>query len=209
MIAGIDEAGKGCLIGNLVICGASIAEDRQDELKKLGVADSKELSVKQRQALFQKLLKFPGLKFEILEVSPAEIDEAVNSISTNLNWLEADHSAKIIKLLSPKKAVLDCPSPNLSAYKNYVKGKLETDQIQVIAEHKADANYPVVSAASILAKVTRDASLDKIKATIGHDFGSGYPSDPRTSAFLKKYWKSYPDIFRKSWATYKKVAQAN
>ena len=80
--------------------------------------------------------------------------------------------------------------------------------MKLVLEHKADLNYPVVSAASILAKVTRDAEIEKIKKEIGVDFGSGYMSDPRTSEFLKKNYKKYPEIFRKSWAPYQKIIGA-
>jgi ribonuclease HII len=106
----------------------------------------------------------------------------------------------------PDKAVLDCPSPNIRAYKEYVKKQLDDKKIKIIAEHKADVKYPVVSAASILAKVTRDREIEKLKKKIGMNFGSGYPSDAITKGFLKKHYKDFPDIFRKTWASYKKVA---
>ena len=74
-------------------------------------------------------------------------------------------------------------------------------------EHKADLNHPSVAAASILAKVTRDREIQKIKAEIGQDLGSGYPSDPTTKAFLEQNYRAHPDIFRKSWQSYKNVVK--
>ena len=110
---------------------------------------------------------------------------------------------KIINKLKPDKAILDAPSNNIEAYADYVKNKVKCE---ILAEHKADANYPVVGAASILAKVTRDREIEKIKEKVGKDIGSGYPSDPITQEFLKKNWNKY-DFFRKSWETYKKIAK--
>ena len=77
--------------------------------------------------------------------------------------------------------------------------------MNLVLEHKADLNYPVVSAASILAKVTRDAEIEKLKKQIGIDFGSGYMSDPKTVEFLKENYEKYPEIFRKSWFPYQEL----
>jgi len=82
---------------------------------------------------------------------------------------------------------------------------LGIEDIKIISEHKADENYPVVSAASILAKVTRDEEIEKIKQQIGVNFGSGYPSDETTQRFLEENYDKYPDIFRKTWKSYKNV----
>ena len=88
--------------------------------------------------------------------------------------------------------------------KSYIQEKLNS-KVKLIVEHKADTKYPTVAAASILAKVTRDREIEKIKKKIGIDFGSGYPSDPKTIEFVNKHWNKF-DIFRKSWSTYQKVA---
>ena len=107
--------------------------------------------------------------------------------------------------MKPDKAILDCPSTNVKAYKQYVE-KLLKGKVELVAEHKADVNYPVVAAASILAKVTRDREIEKIKKKVGN-VGSGYPADPVTKAFLEKNWDKHPKIFRKTWAAYKNVAK--
>ena len=142
--------------------------------------------------------------YEILILTPQDVDSALSTEGTNLNWLEADASIKIIDKLNADKAILDAPSNNIPAYVDYVLSK-QKGTTTIVAEHKADMNYPVVSAASILAKVTRDAEIEKIKKKIKINFGSGYPSDPLTQAFLKKHYKDYPEIFRKTWASYKKL----
>ena len=112
---------------------------------------------------------------------------------------------KLINKIKADKVILDCPSNNINAYKDYVKSFVKKD-IKIVAEHKADLNHTIVGAASILAKVTRDKIIEEIKKEVKYDFGSGYPSDPKTILFLKENWHKY-DIFRKTWATYKKVAE--
>ncbi len=205
-IVGIDEAGRGPVIGPLVICGAMIEASKEHKLKEIGARDSKELTALQRERLFDEILKLVK-NHKIIIIQPHEIDIAVESDTDNLNWLEARKSAEIINTLKPKIAYLDCPSTNIAKYTSYIEKLLNIDT-RLIAEHKADAKYPVVSAASILAKVTRDAEIEKIKHKIGQNFGSGYPSDPMTQDFLKKNFKKYPEIFRKSWASWQHAHQA-
>lgn len=205
LLCGVEEAGRGPVIGPLVMCGVVIDEKDEAKLKSIGAKDSKLLTPMTRELLFDQI-KGMVKAHKIIIIPPAEIDKTLLSKDSNLNWLEADTSAKLINALKPDVAVLDCPSTNISAYRSYVKKKLNNQKIKVIAEHKADINHPVVSAASILAKVTRDREIEKIKKKIGMDFGSGYPSDARTQGFLKKHYKDFPDIFRKTWSSYKKVA---
>ena len=187
------------------MCGVVIDQKDTSKLLEIGVKDSKLLTPKQRENLFEKIKKI-AKSHEIIIISPEEIDKTLESEDLNLNWLEALTSAKILNKLKPDKAILDCPSNNTKAYSDYVKKNLKAN-IDLIVEHKADLKYPVVGAASILAKVTRDREIEKIKKKIRINFGSGYPSDSTTVEFLKKYWNKYPDIFRKTWASYKKVAK--
>ena len=196
---------RGPVIGPLVMCGVLIKEEDEAKLKSIGAKDSKLLTPRTREILFDQI-KGMVKDYKIIIIPPADIDKVLLSKDSNLNWLEADISAKIINVLKPDKVVLDCPSPNIKAYKAYVKKKIDNKKVVIVAEHKADVNFPVVSAASILAKVTRDREIEKLKKKIGIDFGSGYPSDERTKEFLKKYYKDFPDIFRKTWSSYKRVA---
>jgi ribonuclease HII len=170
----------------------------------MGVKDSKLLTPEQRDKLYDKIVKSVK-KYHIVIVPPAEIDHAVKeSEEMNLNWLEAQKSIDIINILKPDRAILDCPSNNVEAYADYVKKGVNGDT-EIVAEHKADVKYPVVSAASIIAKVTRDREIAKLQETIPDRIGSGYPSDPVTVEFLKKNYSKYPDIIRKSWASYQAV----
>lgn len=207
LIVGIDEAGRGPVIGPLVIAGAAVEEKDKTKLQELGVKDSKLLTPKQREYLYDKILVIVKNK-KIIIIPPAEIDAAVESKTLNLNWLEAIKSVEIIATLEPDKAILDCPSNNIKAYTNYVRNLLsdEGKKIEIICEHKADLNHIEVAAASILAKVTRDRLIEDIKKEINMDFGSGYPSDPKTVDFLKNNWNKYK-FFRKSWSSWKKYAE--
>ena len=128
----------------------------------------------------------------------------LSPLPDNLNWLEADVQAQLINKLKPEKVIVDCPSNNIEAYSEYVRKKLNVD-CELVCEHKADMNHLVVGAASILAKVTRDRAIEEIKKKVGQDIGSGYPADPVTKAFISDNYNKYPDIFRKSWQTYKNL----
>lgn len=207
IICGIEEAGRGPVIGPMVICGVNIDDSKEAELKKISVKDSKLLTPIQRREIYSKIKKI-AKDFKIIIVKPAEIDKALKSESTNLNWLTADKFIEIVNELKPKKAYIDCPSTNISAFKEYLAERISNKKIELIVEHKADARYLVVSAASIMAKVTRDKEIEKIKKKYNIDIGSGYPADPFTKQFLEKNYNKYP-IFRKSWASWKNVAKKN
>ncbi|HLC46978.1 MAG TPA: ribonuclease HII [Candidatus Nanoarchaeia archaeon] len=204
ILCGIDEAGRGPVIGPLVIAGVAISEEKAAALVSIGVKDSKMLSPKQRERMFDQIYEIAD-KIEVHIIQPEEIDSAVESQNMNLNWLEADYTIKILNAILPDKAFIDCPSNNIMAYQNYLVAKLKK-HIEMKVAHKADQTYPVASAASIIAKVTRDREIEILKQQIGEDFGSGYPSDPFTKAFIVKNHKKYPHLFRKSWETYKAVA---
>lgn len=194
---GIDEAGRGPVIGSLVIAGVMV-----DELgwRVDGVKDSKLLSHKKRIELDKKIKKTS--RYKIIKISPQEIDNALFSRHLNLNWLEAVKQAEIINALKPDKAIIDCPSPNCKKYTQYLKRLLKNKKTELIVEHKADMKYPVCSAASILAKVEREKEIAQLKKKYGN-IGPGYPSNPITQKFIKENWEKHPEIFRKSWITFK------
>jgi len=204
LVCGIDESGRGPVIGPMVMAGITIEESNIPKLKSLGVKDSKLLTKKKREYLFNKIKKTVK-SYKIIIVPPKEIDNALESDDLNLNWLEAHKSAEIINKLKPEKAILDCPSNNTKAYKSYVKALLK-NKTELIVEHKADINYIESGAASILAKVTRDREMEKIQKKYGNT-GPGYPSNETTQKFLKENWEKHPEIFRKTWASYKKHKQ--
>lgn len=213
---GIDDAGRGPIIGPMILSGVILDEASELALKNLGVKDSKQLLHNKRMNLSSQI-KESVLNYHSEITYPEQIDSALAS-GTNLNTLEAIKAAEIISVLSSKyksekiKVVIDCPSVNTLAWKNTVVKLLDSsilENLEIHCEHKADANHPAVSAASILAKVQREEEVEKIKKQYSNygDIGSGYPSDPYTKEFLKKHGKALENsgIFRKSWATWKSL----
>jgi len=201
IICGIEEAGRGPVIGPMIMVGCTIKAKDEQLLKKIGVKDSKLLSHLQRKELFNKIIAL--VDYEISILSPSIIDSALKDSSMNLNKLEALTSAKIINKLKPDSVIVDCPAKDTAGYASLIVEHLDK-KIKVIAEHKADVNYPIVSAASILAKVTRDEEIEKLHKEFNVDFGSGYPSDEKTQEFVNKHYQDY-NFFRKTWQTYKNV----
>ncbi|MBW3013270.1 ribonuclease HII [Candidatus Woesearchaeota archaeon] len=206
LIAGIDEAGRGPCIGPMVISGVSIDETKLSELSRLGVKDSKLLTAERREELAKEIRKLAS-DYKTILIEPEEIDRALMHPSMNLNKLEAVKTAEIIAFLNPAQVIIDCPQVNTKAYKFEIRNYLDSHiNPAMLAENKADENYVIVGAASILAKVTRDEMIEKIKKELGVDFGSGYSSDPKTIIFLEENWENeqYGRIFRKSWDSFKK-----
>lgn len=184
------------------MCGVLISEEDESKLKQIEVKDSKLLTPIQRNQLYKKILKIVK-KYKIIIVNQDEIDKAVNGHDgLNLNWLEATKSLEILNDLKPNKAIIDCPSNNVEKYRAYVEKRIKDEEFELIFEHKADMKYPVVAAASILAKVTRDKEIEKIKKKIKKDFGSGYMSDSKTVDFLEHNYETHKELFRKSWIPY-------
>lgn len=215
-LLGIDDAGRGPLIGPMCLAGIIVEKSKEKELKMSGAKDSKLLSPSQRENILEKIkASVKDYKFKL--ISPVEIDTGMGE-GLNLNQVEALAAASIINELTESlsiaqkqnlKIILDCPSINTNVWKQQLMGYIKDKKLEpkISCEHKADFNHVVVSAASILAKVTRDAEIEKIKEKIGIDFGSGYPSDPSTKAFLEKHVLDFKEerIFRESWATWQEA----
>lgn len=207
LILGIDDAGRGPIIGPMLLAGVLIKREDEPILKEWGAKDSKQLTPEKRDEIVKKIKE--KFRFHFESTSAEEIDLRIKS-GTNLNKIEALKSAKIINELlrdinEKVKVIIDCPSVNIPVWKGYVEKDLEKkDLIELSCEHKADANHICVSAASIIAKTTRDAEIEVIKKQIGINFGSGYPSDPVTIKFLQdnlekiEEWK----IARTTWETF-------
>ena len=152
LIAGVEEAGRGPVLGPMIITGVLIKEDNIEKLVEHGVKDSKLLTPKKRSELFP-LIQEISERIIIKIIEPKEIDDRFSN-NLNLNDLEAVKMIEIINELTPKKAIIDCPSVNTKKFEEQLRKKVEN--VELIVEHKADYNYPVVSAASIISKVVRD-----------------------------------------------------
>lgn len=185
----------------------AVDEEGEKKLRWLGVKDSKLLSPEVREELFGRIREVVK-DFRVEVIEPDAIDLSLKDSETNLNWLEADTASRMVSELSPDKIIVDCPSPNIAAYRDYFAKRLKPELVkkaELVVEHKADFNHIIVGAASIVAKVIRDGIIEKLKTEIGIDFGSGYPNDPKTQEFLEKYHGKYSDLFRKQWQPYKEA----
>ena len=201
-ILGIDEAGRGPVVGPMVIAGVMYEDEK--ELKELGVKDSKLLSPKERDEIYEKLVKI--VKYKIIILEPDEIDARVGV--TNLNLIEASKFAEIIDDMKPDKVIIDTPTKNTQKFKELMES-LVNHKCEIICENFADLNYPIVSAASIIAKVTRDRLIKEIEKETGEKIGVGYPHDPDTIRFVEKSIKN-PKLrkyVRQSWSTYKRILE--
>jgi len=195
MICGVDEAGRGPVLGPLIICGIAVESDKA--LKKLGVRDSKKLSPKRREELAAAIAKIA--KIELVEISADEIDSLRKHMT--MNELEAKAFATIVERLSPEIAYLDAADVDEENFGRAVMVGLKCKP-QIVSQHKADDTFPVVSAASIVAKVNRDRRVREIEREIGRPIGSGYQTDDTTMTFLKDWINengSCPPHTRQSW----------
>jgi ribonuclease HII len=210
LIAGVDDAGRGPIIGPLVIAGVLIPEEQQQELKALGVRDSKLLSPEFRSKLDPRI-RTNALKISLVEAEPKEIDEFVlhGGRLRKLNFLEAQMMANVLAELAPAEAYVDASDVNEARYATNIREFLpeRLKAMKIFSEHHADRTFPVVSAASIIAKVRRDARIEGMHNRYG-DFGSGYITDPKTMSFLRTWRRThseYPPIVRMSWKTIKEL----
>jgi ribonuclease HII len=207
LVAGVDEAGRGCVIGPLVIAGVLAEVGNLPILANLGVRDSKLLSKQKREFLATEIARLTE-KHVIVKLKPAEIDRVVESGRKlhKLNRLEAESMADIIDALDPEEAYVDAADVLEERFKHHIQENVKC-KARIVSKHKADRIFTVVSAASIIAKVERDREIALLKAQFG-DFGSGYLTDPKSMAFLRQWLKTngdYPEFVRKSWKPAKKA----
>lgn len=209
-VAGVDDAGRGPIIGPLVIAGVLLPEGQLKKLVNMGVKDSKLLTPLKRTELAYKIRRAVE-KVSVREIQPKDIDEVVlHGVKLKkLNFLEAKVMAEVINELRPTEAYVDASDVNEERYGETIREFLSTDlkQIGIISKHHADRTYPQVSAASIIAKTRRDEIIDQLHNKYG-DFGSGYITDPKTMNFLREYRRhheKFPAIVRISWKTVKEI----
>lgn len=197
MICGVDEAGKGAVLGPMVV--GAVGCEREGDLPD-GVRDSKALTPRQRERLYAEITgSFP---WGVVEIPAVEIDRLRQEMT--MNALVARGHADAIRTLAPLPltAYVDACDVNEGRYGSTVAALLG-EACTVVSRNHGDALFPVVSAASIVAKVTRDRAIEALHEENG-EIGSGYPSDPATIAYLKEYIAGHgmPPVFaRQSWET--------
>ena len=204
LLLGADEAGKGPVIGSMFVAGLVVEEDRLFDLAGWGVRDSKLLSAAKREILARKISTIAADQY-ILEVGPQVIDE-LRTVMT-MNEIMVRSFSQVISKLHADRAMLDAADVDAKRFAERVRSASKTEMV-VRAEHKADQRHTVVSAASILAKVSRDASMRELERAMNCKIGSGYPHDQITLDFLSR-WVSenhdLPNCARHSWATAQRI----
>jgi ribonuclease HII len=195
VICGVDEAGKGSVLGPLVVAAVACGSD--EEAGAIGARDSKTLSPRRREEIYADILA----RFRIAtRIIPPERIDARPRFS--LNACIARAHAAVVSDLRPDTAILDACDVDAKRYGRTV-GRFLTCRCRLLSVHEADRKHPVVGAASIVAKVLRDRAIADLARDHG-EIGSGYPSDPATIAYLREYLKSRgtaPPFARRSWAT--------
>jgi len=205
-VAGLDEAGRGPVLGPMVLCGVVVREEDLEFLRESGVRDSKLLTPSRRERLVP-LIEARALRFRLLELQPREIDEALGR-GVNLNELEASGFARLLNELRPQVAYVDSPDPNPELFRRRLLRYLEVKP-ELVVENSADRKYRVVGAASILAKVRRDERLRELRERYG-ELGSGYSHDPLTVRFLREWVEEHGDLppfARRSWETCRRLLE--
>ncbi len=195
IVCGVDDAGRGSVLGPLVIAGVSVKSTRVKYLSEMGVRDSKQLSPAARERLYKKIINFVD-DYYVSKIPPKTIDTSVSK--NQLNHLEAKHMAKVISKLRPDSSYVDSCDVNPRRFGREISRLAQTGR--VYSRHHADSEFVIVSAASIVAKVNRDKVIEKLRRK--YDLGSGYPSDSKTMKFIGDWiteFKEIPQFVRASW----------
>ena len=217
--SGIDEAGRGSIIGPLVIASVTADKKTINKFSRIGVKDSKKLSAKNRE-IFSKIIIDESENVIISKLSEKRIDKAVklrkkylknktfvtNNKIIGLNELEANSMSKMINNLNSHSVYVDSCDVKPERFKERIENHMNSN-MKIYSSHKADEKYVIVAAASIVAKYTRDKEIFRLGKKFG-EIGSGYPSDPLTRIFLQKWLKknkTMPDFTRKSWKTWENL----
>jgi ribonuclease HII len=203
---GIDEAGRGCVLGPLVFGAVLTTASGEEALRHLGVRDSKELSPRRREDL-RAAIPALALAVDTLAIPAVRLDEE------SLHHLGTIAILELARRHRPGVLVLDAPVPpaGIPTWVQRLRRGLRDvgiESVEIVAENRADAVHPVVSAASIVAKTARDAALLDCAREVGVDLGSGYPGDERTRAFLRERWRRdgrFPAFVRTKWETVRRI----
>jgi len=203
---GIDEAGRGPVIGDMFVAGIVLDSKHEGDLVSVGVKDSKALSPQRRAELFSTIIS-KSYAVIVTRFGPNIIDKS------NINSLFLKAIKDILTIVFNKlhynieEVIIDAvrSSRLINELRSFL-ANMGNGDVKLVVEEKADAKYVVVSAASIIAKHLRDTHI-RLLHTIYGDFGSGYPSDPKTISWLSTAIRTgeIPPIIRRSWYTVRRL----
>ncbi|HXY46986.1 MAG TPA: ribonuclease HII [Thermoplasmata archaeon] len=202
-ILGLDEAGRGSVIGPLVVGGFLVERSDVARLIAAGARDSKALTPGTRERVY---LELPSIgECDAIVLPPREIDQYV--ARGRLNELEARAFGALVARLGPDEVHADACDPVPRRFARAI-ARWSGRSVRILARHHADRDDPIVGAASIVAKVRRDRAIELLRRQLGDGVGSGYPSDPRTIEFLRERLRAevtVPGWVRASWSTMQRV----
>ncbi len=194
------------MLGPLVVGAFCCGDDRLDSVVATGVRDSKLLSPARREEVYGRLAALGERRS--IALPPRTIDRYV--ARRGLNRLELEAFAELVRAIRPDVAYVDACDPDAERFGRRLSAL--AGGIRVVSRHKADRDLPIVGAASIVAKVRRDAALDALRRSVPESLGSGYPSDPATRACVERHARDggpVPVWMRRSWATVQRVKRAH
>lgn len=207
VLAGIDEAGRGPVLGPLVVAGVACPDP--GVLQKMGCTDSKALTPGKRERIDRLVREHPDVRVEVRSIPAETLDEERRR--RTLNAIEVERFQDIALALGAATVVVDAADVDARRFGRQVASRLPAGCI-VVSEHKADTNHVVVGAASIVAKVARDAAIAelarRLERRLEMPLGSGYASDPLTQAFIATWHGLHGDLpegARRSWAPMKEL----
>ncbi|MCS7110129.1 MAG: ribonuclease HII [Candidatus Caldarchaeum sp.] len=206
LLCGVDEAGRGCVVGPLVITAFAAHPQDLQTLRSIGVADSKTLTPKKRLTIYNQLKKTFKIEHKIIQ--PRRITSNLRaSGGAGLNELEYRSIAELVEKIRPVKVFVDSPDRNVGRARQRILQNLEME-VDVRCMVKGDRRHVLVAAASVAAKVVRDMKIERLKRELG-DFGSGYPSDPKTRRWLveNKGFDGFSRHVRLGWKTLDRLKQ--
>jgi ribonuclease HII len=205
-LLGLDEAGRGSVLGPLVVGAFCCTEDELPSVVAAGARDSKLLAPERRSEVYRRLAAVGERRS--ISLPPRAIDRYV--AGGRLNELELVTFARLARRLRPATVFVDACDPNAERFGERLAAAIGSE-LRVVSRHHADRDYPIVGAASIVAKVRRDAALRALRRAIPEELGSGYPSDPATRACVERHARDggvVPSWMRRSWETVQRVKRA-
>ncbi len=200
---GLDEAGRGSVLGPLVVGAFACTTGSIPAVVAAGARDSKLLSPARREAVYARLAELGERRW--IALPPRTIDRYV--ARGRLNELELEAFAELVRALRPDVAYVDACDPDAERFGRRL-GTLAGGTVRVVSRHRADRDVPIVGAASVVAKVQRDAELTALRSAVDEPLGTGYPSDPTTRECVRRHAADggrVPPWMRRSWETVQRV----